>query len=485
MVKKNFINTSLILILIGVLLRVHNLNFEGYWWDEMLGFWTANPNISFLETYNRHISADYTSIGYHLLLKFYYSIFGYGPELGRYFTMLLGIICIPLMGVLAKYLFNNNLVILCVMFLTSFNVFLIEYSQENRVYILIFLVSIINLVYFSKINFKNEKINNNYIFYLIFSVIGLILTPFFIIILGAQIFYTILQFFFYKENNYKFLFISCLSIIIYGSLFFDNLFSITQSSSMVDKTIGYNDFNPNLRFLKDLFFPKFFGSKIMGLIFLITFISAIFSNLKNIFKKKSIYMYFLILIFFSYLTPIIVNYFLNSNFSARYIIFILIPIIMIISSFIGTKNVPFINNYFLILIIGSTITNSIFEISNKDLLKPGFNDIIETINKSQVKNLYIYSNYKTLVDRKDKVENKLDKNTIEIVSNYMSANKNVLKYKLNLIDDNLIDNQNKIWIICYQPSGFYRCKMEKLDRLKFKIVDKKISKSITANLIEY
>ena len=361
----------------------------------------------------------------------------------------------------------------------------IEYSQENRVYILIFLVSIINLVYFSKINFKNEKINNNYIFYLIFSVIGLILTPFFIIILGAQIFYTILQFFFYKENNYKFLFISFLSIIIYGSLFFENLFSITQSSSMVDKTIGYNDFNPNLRFLKDLFFPKFFGSKIMGLIFLITFISAIFSNLKNIFKKKSIYMYFLILIFFSYLTPIIVTYFLNSNFSARYIIFILIPIIMIISSFIGTKNVPFIKNYFLILIIGSTITNSIFEISNKDLLKPGFNNIIETINKSQVKNLYIYSNYKTLVDRKDKVENKLDKNTIEIVSNYMSANKNVLKYKLNLIDDNLIDNQNKIWIICYQPSGFYRCKMEKLDRLKFKIVDKKISKSITANLIEY
>ena len=57
--------------------------------------------------------------------------------------------------------------------------------------------------------------------------------------------------------------------------------------------------------------------------------------------------------------------------------------------------------------------------------------------------------------------------------------------KSELIDDKLIDNQNKIWIICYQPSGFYRCKMEKLDRLKFKIVDIKISKSITANLIEY
>ena len=156
-----------------------------------------------------------------------------------------------------------------------------------------------------------------------------------------------------------------------------------------------------------------------------------------------------------------------------------------ISIFVGRKKISFKKNYFLILIISSTIINSIFEISNKNLLKPGFNDIIETINNSQVKNFYIYSNYKTLVDRKAKVENKLDKNTIEIVSNYMSANKNVLKYKLDLVDDNSIGNQKKIWIICYQPSGFYRCKMEKLERLKFRILDKKVSRSITANLIEY
>tara|TARA_B100000575_G_C22899467_1_gene522969 strand:- start:57 stop:728 length:672 start_codon:yes stop_codon:yes gene_type:complete len=223
----------------------------------------------------------------------------------------------------------------------------------------------------------------------------------------------------------------------------------------------------------------------MGLIFLITFAFAIFSNLKNILKKNSLYLYLLVLSIFSYLTPILVTYFFYSNFSARYIIFILIPIIIMVSLFACRKKIPFKKNYFLILIISSTIINSIFEISNKDLLKPGFNDIIETINNSQVKNFYIYSNYKTLVDRKAKVENKLDRNTIEIVSNYMSAKKNVLKYKLNLVDDILIGNSKKIWIICYQPSGFYRCKMEKLERLKFKIIDKKISKSVTANLIEY
>ena len=486
MVKKNFINISLSIILIGLLLRIYNLNTEGYWWDEMLGFWTANPNISYLETYNRHITTDHTSIAYHLLIKLYYSIFGYIPEVGRYFTMILGVICIPLMGVLIKSLdIRNTSAIYCGMFLTSFNVFLIEYSQENRVYILIFLTSLINLIYFFRIVLKEKKIRHNFIFYFTSSVIGLILTPFFTVIIGAQIFYTGLQIFIYRSNYFAILSVSILSVIVYASLFFGNLTSIISSSSMADKGVGYSEFVPNLRYLYDLFFPKFFGSKIMGLIFLITFAFAIFSNLKNILKKNSLYLYLLVLSIFSYLTPILVTYFFYSNFSARYIIFILIPIIIMVSLFACRKKIPFKKNYFLILIISSTIINSIFEISNKDLLKPGFNDIIETINNSQVKNFYIYSNYKTLVDRKAKVENKLDRNTIEIVSNYMSANKNVLKYKLNLVDDILIGNSKKIWIICYQPSGFYRCKMEKLERLKFKIIDKKISKSVTANLIEY
>ena len=260
MVKKNFLNIAIAIIIIGIFFRLYNLNTEGYWWDEMLGFWTANPNISYLETYNRHITNDYTSIAYHLLLKLYYFIFGYSPEAGRYFTMLLGVTCIPLMGVLMNHLYNNNLSTLCAMFLTSFNIFLIEYSQENRVYILIFLTSIINLIYFFRIIFSKGNLNYNYIFYLFFSVISLILTPFFFIIIGAQIFYTILQTLIFKENN-KIFILSILSIVIYGSLFFNNLSSIISSSSMIDKGVGYSTFEPNIRFLKNLFFLSFLDQK--------------------------------------------------------------------------------------------------------------------------------------------------------------------------------------------------------------------------------
>ena len=35
------------IILIGVLLRVYQLNFENYWLDEMISYWVADPNISY------------------------------------------------------------------------------------------------------------------------------------------------------------------------------------------------------------------------------------------------------------------------------------------------------------------------------------------------------------------------------------------------------------------------------------------------------
>ena len=121
------------------------------------------------------------------------------------------------------------------MFLTSFNVFLIEYSQENRVYILIFLTSLINLIYFFRIILKEKRIIYNFIFYFISSITGLILTPFFTVIIGAQIFYAALQILIHRSNYFAILSLSLLSVIVYISLFFGNLTSIISSSSMADK----------------------------------------------------------------------------------------------------------------------------------------------------------------------------------------------------------------------------------------------------------
>ena len=40
----------ILLIILGIFLRFYQLNFEDYWYDEMVSFWVSDPNIAFQET---------------------------------------------------------------------------------------------------------------------------------------------------------------------------------------------------------------------------------------------------------------------------------------------------------------------------------------------------------------------------------------------------------------------------------------------------
>ena len=68
--KKNSVLIFFILfILIGVFLRVYQLNFESYWLDEMVSYWVADPNISFNDTSIRRNQITHNPILFDLILK--------------------------------------------------------------------------------------------------------------------------------------------------------------------------------------------------------------------------------------------------------------------------------------------------------------------------------------------------------------------------------------------------------------------------------
>ena len=52
MFKTKFKSISAIffLILFGSILRIYNLNFDDFWYDEMVTFWLSDPNLTFFET---------------------------------------------------------------------------------------------------------------------------------------------------------------------------------------------------------------------------------------------------------------------------------------------------------------------------------------------------------------------------------------------------------------------------------------------------
>ena len=197
-------------ILIGVFLRVYQLNFENYWLDEMISYWVAEPNISHNDALIRREQLGATSpVLFDLILKEYLAFFSYEPEYGRHVPLIFGALSIPFLGILSHQISKNNSYLLTI-FLASINVYLISYSQEVRPYSFIFLLSTINLIFYYKLVSKNEKIYKKIIYFnlfVIFSVLTLSSHPFTFIILFSQIINSIYVFLFLKKRTIYFFFL--------------------------------------------------------------------------------------------------------------------------------------------------------------------------------------------------------------------------------------------------------------------------------------
>ena len=148
MFKINKITTLIIffiIFLIGVYLRIYQINFDNYWSDEIVTFWVSDPNLTFNETLNRSYKLNNgAGLFFDLILKFFFIVFGYEPKLGRFVSLLFGILSIPFLCYLS-YQIDKNKNYLFTAFLVSTNWYLISYSQETRTYSLTFFLAIISI----------------------------------------------------------------------------------------------------------------------------------------------------------------------------------------------------------------------------------------------------------------------------------------------------------------------------------------------------
>ena len=236
--RKKYFVFFIFVIFIGFFFRFYQLNFENYWLDELVSFWSADPQISFSETLKRSKYIDQSPVLFNLLLKYYFKLFGYNPELGRHLALFFGFLALPFLGILSYQIKKDNSFLLTV-FLAAINIYLIKYSQETRTYSLVFLLCIINLIYFYKLLLiKNENIkiiffNINKTFYIFFefiffSFLSLSSHPFVFIILFSQFFYCIYSLIIFKNKNN--LFFLSLPIIIFLYLIFNYEYILDQIS---------------------------------------------------------------------------------------------------------------------------------------------------------------------------------------------------------------------------------------------------------------
>ncbi len=432
--KNNILIFSIFFILIGVFLRLYQLNLESYWLDEMISYWVADPNISLSDTLTRRNQIEQTPVLFDLLLKEYLKFFSYEPEFGRHVPAFFGILSIPLLGFLSYQISKTNSFLLTI-FLSSINVYLISYSQEVRPYSLIFLLSIINLIFYYKIIAENLSIFKKIIYFnifIIFSVLTLSSHPFTFIILFSQILNSAYFYLFFKRKNYLFFFSVPFIFLIYFLFNFNYIISqLSYSEYFLD--------HENWKFYYNYYFSRFFGSRIMGIIYLSTLIFLIITFRKKIFYSSNNYLLLIFILIFSYIIPLMYGYIKTPILTDRYIIFVLIPILILISSLIIEIKNQKRKFFILIFLLMPTIINNSIEIKDRRINKPEFKKFFNSIKKNEVFNIGIGGNFS-----KD-IELRLVQNYIETLKEFREKD-----FKLFNLND-VTEKQKLIWVVCYEP----------------------------------
>ena len=437
--RKNIFLLSLLVIFIGILLRLYQLNFENYWLDELNDFWIADPNISLNTTFSRRESiGDVSPYLFQSLLKVYFKIFGYVPELGRYVPLFFGVLSIPLLGILSYQIKKDNSFLLTIL-LISINIYLIKYSQETRVYSLVFLLSIINLIFYYKIislgltYFKKVYI---FILFIGFSVLSLSTHPFLFIIFFSQIACSVYVFLVLKNKNFLFFLSIPFILIIYLFINYDYL---SVNLAITDYFVNHEDW----KFYYNYYFSRFFGSQIMGFIYLLTLIFLITRFRKKILFTSNNYLPLIFVLFLSYFIPLLYGLIRYPILIDRYIIFVLIPIIILISSLIFEIESKKLRIFLLILILVPTVINNYIEIKFRINTKPEFIKLIKALKKHETKNITIFTNYDPYS---------------EMIESYIKSTKEFGSNNFRFFNINKLPSDIRVfWVICYEPLTGYNC----------------------------
>tara|TARA_B110000503_G_C7155155_1_gene416964 strand:+ start:222 stop:1670 length:1449 start_codon:yes stop_codon:yes gene_type:complete len=478
---ENFKNIKFLFIIFcvsfGMATRVYNLNFDNLWFDEIVSFWVSEPTISFKESYDRNFLAEGHPFFFNFVLKILHQIFGYSPAVGRYFSSTMGILSIFSVTYLSKILSKNN-AYLVTLFLISTNIFLIIYSQETRVFMTMFFLVSINLIFFFKfIDAHETKINLNKItlFFILSNIIMILSNPLTLIIFFSIVLFSIINYFKFNKN-FKNLHLA-LGVIL--------LFIIIYIPYYVLNTQTYDEFiiwtkHPDLKFYTNFYFSKFFGSRLVGLIHLVLLIYLLIIFRKNLLYSFNKKLLLVIIIFLSYFLPISFGYLYYPLIFPKYIIFVIIPIILIISHLIFELKKKYKKNFLIFLLVFFTLGNHFSESTIKQFYnerppyKPEFVTSLNYIQNSEYKRFTF---------------------DMDFAGNQKKIfYKSLTNYSQILIDEGKLDvfyqekfqldkiNSKYIWVICLPTVSPSRCTSLQ-SRSKFLILENKSFGSINLKLI--
>lgn len=139
---------ALALTLLALAIRLYHLTYHSLWFDEAMSVHWARSSVPRILEVSMNLVEDRLPPLYYLLLHYWRSLFGDGEVAVRLLSVLLGTLLVPLVYRLSVELFDGQRIAVLAAALTTFNPFLVWYSQEARMYALAALLATLGAWFF-------------------------------------------------------------------------------------------------------------------------------------------------------------------------------------------------------------------------------------------------------------------------------------------------------------------------------------------------
>jgi hypothetical protein len=393
-VKQWFIDNKwlCLIMIIGGFLRFFHLDFQSPWLDEIHTLNESNPNFSFKEVYESLLISEPHPPLYFFVVYVFFKIFGYSIFIARLFSALIGFLSLYSIYLLGKELFSKKVGIYATLLL-SVNYFHIYYSQEARMYVLLFFTTTISFYFLSKL-IKGATIKNTVLFILTSTL--MIYSHFFAIFTLFSQYLVLLYFIIFPFNTtrikfFKSIFISGILTVL---LYLPTYELVLRTTEMKSIWIQMPDIDVYTQFFKD-----FFGQSEMILFFIIPLLLIYLVKLFNLNKienytinpKKHKFIFSFIVLFtwisITLLVPLIRTYTSLPILVNRYFINILPAILVILAVGLLLIKNKIIRNGFIIIIFMVSLSD-IFIVKNyyNKKTKTQFREVTSFVNANNIKN---------------------------------------------------------------------------------------------------
>ena len=203
---------------------------------------------------------------------------------------------------------------------------------------------------------------------------------------------------------------------------------------------------------------------------MVTFRKKIFSSVNN-------YLLLIFILIFSYVIPLTYSYLKTPILSDRYIIFVLIPILILISLLIFEIINKKVKIFILIFLLVPTIVNNFMEIKDRKTNKPEFKKFLNSFEKNDVKNLTINTS-SAKNENASKMLAKLVENYVVTLNEFKNEN-----FKIFNLNDVSID-QKMIWVMCYEPIVGFNCSLPDIKKNTWILLETKQNHFLNSRLYE-